>query len=403
MNRLTLPSRLLLAILLDQVAWQAGAPAFITDIILIAITVLTLLLLASSIRAGDYFLPAVSLCALWLILSAPLLDWDARSIWFFHAKRLFYDGSLYARGDDYAGFSHNDYPNLVPALAATIARAGGMWNEILPKLAIFFILLPPFAFLMQTMRSFPPRALALLFMLICLHDYLSSGSMDGILALYAAALLVHLSHIPATQAPDYQTPLMVAALCGLKNEGIAFALIAVFFHLVSLRIFQHPSLRKCAALLFIAFLPAAAWEWFLWHRHIGNYLLESNLPPTARALGRLNMDTLHTILGALTGDLFLWTQIPIVFLSLAFYASTWLIPGNRQGKCLVLAVTGSYTLVLFTVYLITPLDLGNHLATSATRVMMPVTLSLALCALTFWIHSASSRPPCFKERGGSKI
>lgn len=392
MNRLTLPFQLLLAILANQIAWQASAPASATDLLLIVITALTLALLVCCLREGDYFLPAASLCGLWVILSTPLADWDARSIWFFHAKRLFYDHSLYARADGYAGFSHNDYPNLLPALAASIARAANLWNEILPKLAIFFILLPPFAFLMQTLRRFLFRALAILALFFCLRDYLSNGSMDGILAFYAAALLIHLSRIlnhpsPHLSPDDCQTALFLAALCGLKNEGIVFATLAAFFYLACLFVIRSPGLCKRAALLALAFLPAAAWEWFLWRHHIGNYLLESNIPPTARAALRLNAETLHQILNALTGDTLLWTSFPLAWLAFIFYATTWLSPRNKPGKLLALLITSSYTLALFAVYLITPLNLGVHLATSASRVMMPVTLSLVLFALAFWSDS----------------
>ena len=48
----------------------------------------------------------IFLLATYVILSSPVTAWDARSIWFFHAKRIFFDNSLYAQLDGYAGWSH---------------------------------------------------------------------------------------------------------------------------------------------------------------------------------------------------------------------------------------------------------------------------------------------------------
>ena len=44
---------------------------------------------------------------LFLIISfgTPLYEWDPRSIWLFHAKRIFYDYSIFSIVDNYAKFS----------------------------------------------------------------------------------------------------------------------------------------------------------------------------------------------------------------------------------------------------------------------------------------------------------
>ena len=82
-------------------------------------------------------------CALVLIaLGSPSDGWDPRSIWLFHAKRIFLEGSLYAQLDDYAPWSHNDYPALVPLLMASAAGLLGHWNELLPKAVAPLLLLP---------------------------------------------------------------------------------------------------------------------------------------------------------------------------------------------------------------------------------------------------------------------
>ena len=72
-------------------------------------------------------------------LGTPTFDWDPRSIWMFHGKRIFYDHSIFSIADNYAPFSHNDYPNLVPALSSSLATFFGYWNEIFPKLSFSYI------------------------------------------------------------------------------------------------------------------------------------------------------------------------------------------------------------------------------------------------------------------------
>ena len=50
------------------------------------------------------------------ILSLPLYDWDARSIWFFHGKMIYYAGTLGPEAGwniQTPQFSHVDYPKLV--------------------------------------------------------------------------------------------------------------------------------------------------------------------------------------------------------------------------------------------------------------------------------------------------
>ena len=60
-------------------------------------------------------------------------SWDARSIWIFKAKEFFFDHSLISVKNNYAEFSHNNYPSIAPAFAAGLSNLIGYWNEIYPK------------------------------------------------------------------------------------------------------------------------------------------------------------------------------------------------------------------------------------------------------------------------------
>ena len=81
------------------------------------------------------FLKIFFLIIIIISLGTPTYEWDPRSIWLFHAKRIFYDNSIFSVVDNYAVFSQNDYPTLAPALAASLASLIGHWNEVFPKLS----------------------------------------------------------------------------------------------------------------------------------------------------------------------------------------------------------------------------------------------------------------------------
>ena len=53
-----------------------------------------------------------------IVLGNPTYAWDAWAIWLFHAKRIFLEQSITAQLDQYALWSHNDYPVIAPAFAA---------------------------------------------------------------------------------------------------------------------------------------------------------------------------------------------------------------------------------------------------------------------------------------------
>ena len=100
------------------------------------------------------FLKIFFLFIIFISLGTPTFEWDPRSIWLFHAKRIFYDQSIFSIADNYAEFSHNAYPALAPAFASSLAFLVGHWNEVFPKLSFTLACLPPlvlvYAFLKDT-------------------------------------------------------------------------------------------------------------------------------------------------------------------------------------------------------------------------------------------------------------
>ena len=89
------------------------------------------------------FLKLSFLFIIFISLGTATFDWDPRSNYLFHAKRIFYEQSVFSVAYNYAIFSHNEYPTLIPAFASSLAVLIGHWNEVFPKLSFTMMFLPP--------------------------------------------------------------------------------------------------------------------------------------------------------------------------------------------------------------------------------------------------------------------
>lgn len=130
-----------ITLILNYLVWAVAAPSQVVAVFIIACLLLLYLSVGSRIKtAWPIFL--FILFGFAVTLGTETFHWDTRSIWLFHGKRIFTDGTLYATMDNYAAFSHNDYPALYPALSATAAKAVGVWNEVFPKSVVCFLYIP---------------------------------------------------------------------------------------------------------------------------------------------------------------------------------------------------------------------------------------------------------------------
>ena len=178
------------------------------------------------------FLKIFFLFIVFISLGTPTFEWDPRSIWLFHAKRIFYDQSIFSVMDNYAEFSHNEYPNLAPAFASSLAVVVGHWNEVFPKLAFTLMFLPPliliYAFLKNTQYLI---FLSIVFFII--GKFLFNGWADGLVAIYfsSSIFLMYLLIIADTNFYKNRLLFYLLAFCFfvmltlIKNEGIAMLFI----------------------------------------------------------------------------------------------------------------------------------------------------------------------------------
>ena len=180
---------------------------------------------------------------IYIVLAGILILWsgtnghDARSLWLFHAKRIYFDNNLYTQLDNYAPWSHNTYPTLYPAFAATLAGAIGHWNEVFPKSTSLFFLSPPLLLVSSFLREKAVICLYIICMMIVSKDLFYNGYIDPLIALYTSAIVFLLRSEILTNKNSKINSLFILNLCFiivlplLKNEGMVI-LGCLFFSLI---------------------------------------------------------------------------------------------------------------------------------------------------------------------------
>ena len=348
----------------------------------------------------------VALLYYFTILIEPLEDWDARSIWFFHAKMIASAESIgLTAGWDHPSlrFSHADYPNLIPALAAQLSHVLGYWNEYMPKFSLFLVLIPPVFWVFSFWsRSFSFLLLALVFP-FGLKGYLWSGSMDGYVALYAAVSMLLLGrYFVEGRMLDLMAGISCLAMAGnIKNEGILVGLIGVFA-IAATGIWTgklgFTALKKSfgparAAWLAVVLVPAAVWSVFYKHKWgLANDLQLGSAAALHRMMNRLSDGVSFPLILKET----LFNTESTVWLSLAAFAAGVILmtvaKRRTAGWMPALVTAGVYYGCMVTVFLLIPNDPTVHLLSSLHRTMLTTSGCLVVGAY-FALREFEEAPP----------
>lgn len=316
------------------------------------------------------------------ILLEPLQAWDARSIWFFHAKKIWIDGGLKDAGWNHPSivFSNPDYPVLVPAIAAQLGYLRGFWNEFFPKASLLVMLLPPLLWTFSIRRAAPSFVLLVLLFFFSYYEWLSNGYMDAYLAIYSGfALLFMGRYLRSRHEPDLVTALCAIGIaCSLKNEGLLFALclgaaVAALglldtgvLRALAGSIRRTPSVAVAAAL---ALAPVLVWTGYTRAWGLQNSVAGKPSEALARLAARAgDGESVRLVVDYLAVRANgLWLVAALVLLGLAVTrAERWRVhPGALAGALTALMHFAGMALV----YLSTPTGLAGHLDTSAARTM----------------------------------
>jgi len=319
------------------------------------------------------------------IIVEPLRDWDARSIWFLHAKMIYSAGTIgFPAGwtETAITWSHPDYPKFIPALAAQIAFIFGFWNEYLPKLSLFLTLVPGFIFIINTLKRQVSDVLLFLMVPFSFFPYVWNGYMDGILAFYFAITLIFMIKWSKSNNPtDLFTGICsMTFLMMLKNEGIlAFISIIIsiilFLFFYRKKVYLKPILSKYwryFIAICILLIPFLAWLYLKSQWGLQSDLEIGTRTSILQIISRLGDGSWKMILKAEYRHI----SINLLIAILAFLASLrWKIPAIKD-TIPILAAAGVYFLGITFIYLLTPRDLNWHLDTSIERTMMMVNAAL---------------------------
>lgn len=309
-------------------------------------------------------------------LGSPSGAWDARSIWLFHAKKIFIDHQLYAQLDNY-GDSHSDYPVLVPAFSATLAKIVGYWNEVFPKMSSLFFLIPPLMLSRAWIKSSSLYIVLLIGLGLIGGAHLFDGYMDAILSLYVAAAVISIYRLNydckngfSNEEANFLTALIPLVMLPLiKNEGLFLALTLLIAGYVFLRQIRKQIIFILVITVLFYFLT---WKWPTLNANLHNDFLDGNYLQrfALRIFSFENWKILLEFFAKNTG---------IAFTALLIF--TALSKPNRLLLQFSLCFCLIYLLFMMAVYFVTPLDFQFHLITSANRTLMPINITALLTLL----------------------
>lgn len=321
------------------------------------------------------FLILFFLALIVISLGIPTDSWDARSIWLFKAKEFFYDHSIISIKNNYAEFSHNNYPSIAPAFAAGLSTLIGYWNEIYPKAGLTFMFIPP---LIIISRFFDNNffLISISIILFIIGKFLVNGELDGLVALYFVSSLIIIYNLKNLNNDIFYQCLtlifFLIILSLLKVEGIVLLLCSFIGSVLTF----YKKKYLCKNLIisfFVSIIPVLIWNYFCIYNNIGNtnsnYIFDIN-DFNNRILYLKNYILIFEYL--LLNEKFLFSLI--VFLVSTIYIK------NKDILIYVSSISLIYILFLFIVYLSTPLDLEWHL-NSANRIIKPIALFLSIFSL----------------------
>jgi len=327
------------------------------------------------------FLKIFFLFIVFISLGTPTFEWDARSIWLFHAKRIFYDQSIFSVSDNYAELWHNAYPSLAPALASSLATLVGYWNEVFPKLSFLLMFLPPLILTYVFFKN-TKYLIFLSIVFFTIGKHLFNGWTDGLVAVYfcLSTFLMYLLIVSENNFFKKKIIFYLIAFCFfttltlIKNEGIALLLI-LFVVTFLIKLYQGDLKNNIIKLIYLSFsfIPIILWQLFCYFKGIGNPHINSNI--LLNILPRLYEIENYKLI-----SYFLLLNEKFIY-SLVFFLVAFWIKWNMELFRFISFIALSYIFILFFIFLSTPHDLQWQLESAVVRVVKSLSFLLAFFGL----------------------
>ena len=309
-----------------------------------------------------------------IALGTPTNAWDARSIWLFKAKIIFYDQSILGINENSPDFSNLKYPIIAPAFAASFLKLIGYWNEIFPKATFTLMFIPPLIIINKLMGK-NYFLLIIITILFIVGKYLINGELDGLLSIYFVTSTLMFYNLNVKIDSYIYISILILLniiLTLLKVEGS----ILLFSLVISSLIVFFDNIEKCKKIILISilsFVPALIWNIFCFYNSsdstsLNNLFMFENLNSRIFYLKNYVIIFEHLMLN----EKFL-ISLFLLFLSLYFFK-------NHKVSFLTFYTAIIYLFFLFIIYLSTSLDLEWHL-NSASRVIKPLALFFSIFSI----------------------
>ena len=213
-----------------------------------------------------------------ILLGSATQDHDARSIWLFHAKRIFFDNNIYSQLDNYADFSQNDYNPFVASLSASIVHLIKGWNEVFPKFANLILASCPIFFLQLFLKNKLQKILFVFFILFIFEKRLINGEMDALLSLYYTSIVI-LFFLLLREKNFFIFGLSIlffASFLLIKSESFFLFLFTFFIYTIFLFFYNknNKNFFNLLMIILFSFIPFLHWKYLVFKNNISNWYLQ---------------------------------------------------------------------------------------------------------------------------------
>ena len=336
------------------------------------------------------------ICLLVLSLGSVTTDWDARSVWLFHAKRIFFDNNLYSGFDNYEPELMNAYPLLAPSLSATLAKIVGYWNEIFPKSTNIFVLLPALLVQCSFLKNYKLNLIWLMFILLFSGRILVNGRTDGLVAMYFVSNCLIIFSLFIENKINYGTRrkdrklneiFLLASgiftgitLTLLKNEGFVLMLI-IFLTTILYKAINKKSFKSKELIFWIIiFSPFVIWKLMTIYHGVYPRILGYGVDDISiyeRITGRLlHLNSYKLFITYLIlNEKFI---LSLIIFSFVLYKN---FTNNNTMFTFVLLNVISYYILLYIIFLGASWDLEMTLNSSAHRVLVSIVLAFSFFSI----------------------
>ncbi len=350
------------------------------------------------------FLYGILIFFIFLSLGSPSFYWDARSVWLFTSKQIYFDQGFTYIIQNYSPIhGANAYPVLGPTLSSSIAELFGYWNEVFPKFFSIILSIPPLIYLCSLLRGYLTNLFFIFLVVFILDRYLIIGEMDGIVAVYftVSAVLsyqlfqnVKFNKIEKKSAIFYFFCFLNFSILSILKKEALFYLLIIFIssYLANLIInnkkiinIRHLILCSLSLIIFI-----------LWELFISKYNINLKNYPGVSIIFETNFINLFFERITEIKNIFIiskgifFTKPFIISILISTFFITFVLSGTKKltknEKTFLLyglLIVIFYLSFIFFIYTVTSYDLEWHLKTSATRVMLPISFFLAYLSLIF--------------------